>query len=1106
MLQREERSERFKYGISTLDNYLYYNDKENFHDIHIASENFFCDLLNILFDYSLVNANKIRKNIAGYDLMDTKSKLLVQVSASARPEKIKHTFETIGSIPEQKEEVRKEIEKLKRAAVLSLSDSEKLENLQKEYDAYIDFTNYRVKFMFLTRGDKLDKVKAYKGRSGGGYQVPSYVSFNQAEDIICMDDLVHKVDYLSEVYDTGVIDHLDEFMRRNSNLFNMRFDPPKPADAVQDIIQEYYDNFTRPLFLHTYSANKENVTLRNLYVDPNYMTAGTDIFGMEGSGAQIQSGDEEHAVDMLPDTESETVTLLGDFIWGHEKDRFLFIDGDAAVGKTSLVSWLCYHYKEQDRVGNAIFCDRKMICIRLRELTREGLGNSVEKCILDHLRINDRKRFDEDYQNAVFVLDGADEINMVARVSVQTIEQFLLDFRKAFKNHKIICTSRPKFIHVNIFEQSEIGFQHVIIEHFDKTRRERWLTKYMNTGEKVADETKDYILNLNNQDAGGVADTPLALYLLVACKIRDDIKKNQWALFHEIFHNAIIQTRYNENLRDKVAHPILGTELGEKIYTLVGEIAFAMFRNSEEERYYITSSELDRIVERLISSSDSDLFRTSGYFESERNSPSGHSRELIRNACVLCAYWKKDSKDGALEFYHNDIRDFFFSEYIYRELQKIDVYEGDDYVNAFLATANQLLYHGYIAGTTWEQTYRFLYLRLQYICGKDTGERRLSAEKVKENYAKVISAAVHVDFSKQEYYNLSGRREMFTYAAAKRAFINTALLLKVILIGSGLTDEPVFWIDNKEKEEWEQSELLTDWGELFTMGIRGIKLPLRDTKLGTSVDSREELTFSSFCNWSGFDFSNANVMRCLFNTVMMNDVSLSQNYVYETTFVNSVLHNADFYQSDLSRTLFSNSFLENCNFAEANIDGCALEMVEMKGGKFTTPIFFDAEHSYFENILLPPGIKFNDMEGCVFSRSWMNGADFRRLSIKNSSFDQCELKAGMLNDVRVAHCVFSDCHLEKSVMNRSVYTDCRFINCHFDDADILKGSFHSCIFVQCNFKNAFFYGANMTECLLDRSSMESLRESKTKNCDKMKCEVRNLEEGEMLYVERFTFA
>ena len=120
--------------------------------------------------------------------------------------------------------------------------------------------------------------------------------------------------------------------------------------------------------------------------------------------------------------------------------------------------------------------------------------------------------------------------------------------------------------------------------------------------------------------------------------------------------------------------------------------------------------------------------------------------------------------------------------------------------------------------------------------------------------------------------DLPSRREMFTYAAEKRAFINTVLLLKVILIGAGITEEPVFWIDEREKEEWEQSELLTDWGELFTMGIRGIKQPLRETKFGTSVNSRSELTLSSFCNWRGFDFSNANVSRSVFYTVMMNDV------------------------------------------------------------------------------------------------------------------------------------------------------------------------------------------------------------------------------------------
>jgi len=35
--------------------------------------------------------------------------------------------------------------------------------------------------------------------------------------------------------------------------------------------------------------------------------------------------------------------------------------------------------------------------------------------------------------------------------------------------------------------------------------------------------------------ASGVADTPLALYLLVRCDMREELQGNNWALFHEIF-------------------------------------------------------------------------------------------------------------------------------------------------------------------------------------------------------------------------------------------------------------------------------------------------------------------------------------------------------------------------------------------------------------------------------------------------------------------------------------------------------------------------------------------------------------------------------------------
>ena len=159
----------------------------------------------------------------------------------------------------------------------------------------------------------------------------------------------------------------------------------------------------------------------------------------------------------------------------------------------------------------------------------------------------------------------------------------------------------------------------------------------------LTERTRDYIMNIDNKTASGVADTPLALYLLAACDIREELQGNVWALYHEIFHNAIINTEYNENFNNNLEHPIKNYE--EILYDIVCKIAFKMFENSIKERYYITSKELDEIIK--IADVDASIVA------------------WIRRCCVLCAYWKSNGKTGVLEFYHNNIRDYFLCEYIY---------------------------------------------------------------------------------------------------------------------------------------------------------------------------------------------------------------------------------------------------------------------------------------------------------------------------------------------------------------------------------------------------------------------------------------------------------
>ncbi|MBR3171715.1 MAG: pentapeptide repeat-containing protein [Lachnospiraceae bacterium] len=1052
MIDRKVRSERFRWGFSILDAYLYYNGKENFHDINIVSENFFSDLLNILYGYELVNANKIRMNTAGYDLIDTKNRLLIQVSSSAHPQKVKDTLEKIEGIPEEKKKVQKEIEELKRSPRLNQSESEKLENLQKKYNAFLDFTGYTVKFMFLKRKDKLSEVEKYKGRDGKGYKVPSGVSFDRAKDIICLDDLTHEVEYLSEVSDVSVIDRLDAFMIRNRNLFERRIDPPE-EDGVQEIIREYYDNYMSSLFLHTYSPNSDRVTLKNLYVEPNYNLGKED------------EHEEQEASKEKEESSLSSVELFSDFIWGRDEDRFLFIDGDAAVGKTSLVSWLCYHYIEQDNEGRAIFCDRKMVCIRLRELTQEQLSGSIEKCILDYLHVKNRKEFDNNYKDAVFVLDGADEIRMVANVSVHTIEHFLLGIRRTFKWNRIICTSRPKFINMQIFQKNEIGFRVVTIEHFNKRQRESWLKQYKDTGETVAGETEAFICNLNNKTAGGVADTPLALYLLVACKIREDIKDNQWALYNEIFHNAIIHTHYNENLKNETGHPTLEDGIGEEVYGLVGEIAFAMFRNSGEDRYYITSAELDHII--------------------DRHEFACNSRELVKRACVLCAYWKKNSKKGALEFYHNDIRDFFFSEFIYNELMKLNDLDGREYIENLIKLAFQLFKYGYVAETTWEQTFLLLYLRMRYYHEKKYLDTQFDAVKVRKNYAKIISSAVHGSI------DVGSGSSMFTYEAYKRAFINLSLLLKSVMIGAMIEEEPTFWIDEKEKEEWEQSDLLCDWSELFTMGVSWMQPQM--TKYGWGVDkglALTRITFASFSDWSGFSFSKSRVRDAVFFTDKLEQVSFAGKDLKGACFANSILTEVDFSGADLSLVQFNTSLLRDCRFLSSEIGNCHMHMVDIYRGDFPNGDFFGINNSKVEDISLARGTRFHNMWDCHFYKCSIPEGYFLNRNITGCYFITCELHDGTFQDAAIKGSVFSDCRLQKSSMNRTVFDKCRFSKCDFSKADLLNASFSSCTFIDCMFTGTSMQETHLTECVFDEISLNNLKYSRAYNWHAMKYTVR----------------
>ncbi|KYG73612.1 hypothetical protein AWW68_13050 [Roseivirga spongicola] len=70
------------------------SNKNAFFDINIQSEYLLIPLLNLVFDYKLVNANQIKKNYPAVDLIDLDNRLAFQITSTYSSHKVKKTLES----------------------------------------------------------------------------------------------------------------------------------------------------------------------------------------------------------------------------------------------------------------------------------------------------------------------------------------------------------------------------------------------------------------------------------------------------------------------------------------------------------------------------------------------------------------------------------------------------------------------------------------------------------------------------------------------------------------------------------------------------------------------------------------------------------------------------------------------------------------------------------------------------------------------------------------------------------------------------------------------------------------------------------------------------
>lgn len=634
----------------------------------------------------------------------------------------------------------------------------------------------------------------------------------------------------------------------------------------------YANSFRANLFLH---KNNEKVTLTNLFVMPKYR----EFIHRE----EIKEQD-------LP----ELSIRLSQFI-RQDKYPFLFIEGDAGSGKSTLVSWMNYHADCHDDVAKELLGGLPLVTIRLRDLDRQLIGNtnSLMEAILSYMRLCTIDNLEEEFPKAVIVLDGFDELCMIDRI--KNYEELLYDLnRRRLPGHKYIITTRPKYVRLG---RINITHKYISLKHFDKEKRCEWLHRYTNPefcGQHIAPNVQRFIEQIDDDGTSAICDTPMTLYMLAAKKIDVDSDQNIWEFYHQIFYDEVSETEYNKMFKaanGNYAHRIV--EHRDIVYQISEEIAYRMYTTGNS-RLFLTSSELFDIVREI----------------NERNEDSIDMEkvemQMLAERCYgLCSYWKADSQDGMIEFYHNNIRDFFLCEKIYRELNRVyNSWQGcsqDSWSKREINKLVSVVCRLFPFGPLETAVSKFLLFRTKY--GKKYHKREFPfCEALVWSCLPVLFETLLTDGT---VYDLKNSKNPIQHIL--NVLTCTAQVYRHCY-------EP--FLDDGGRIKW--------WDSALNVNKNGMLAPAFHTifcQVPVTFDDGSMLTMAS-CG----DFSDIELQSC-----DLRNIGFQNSIIKKANFQNAILAGCDFSHTILAGSNFTNADIHYASLLDADLQQCILTGADLRG-------------------------------------------------------------------------------------------------------------------------------------------------------------------------------
>ena len=770
----------------------------------------------------------------------------------------------------------------------------------------------------------------------------------------------------------------------------------------------YAQMFTEPLFLHR--SKNPKVNLSNLFVLPN---------------ASIDSD-------------------LAAFIQSAEM-QFLFIEGNASWGKSSLTQYVSYHYKQKDATAQRIFGNTRLITVRLRDIEEIPTNRQSKDRLLYavlHFLYHGSQQSDKDkltgFQkigSCLLWLDGYDEL-----CTMEGIDNTppVIEALRSMKC-KIVITSRPHYLPLYGFR----NYQHIGLHQFSPNQRHQWLWNYENRCEETLGKAnQEYLKHLQkDDDVAGICDTPLGLYMVAAGRFPEDALDNEWALYRQIFHEEIKNTDYSETEGDTVGHPAL--EYWESLYQVSEEIAWFLYRNNTAG-LLVSNQDVAAIIEKLSLKKDEDI---------------------IKRCFALCGYWNTDTKQGYVEFYHNNIRDFFLCEKFMRELnnayEKYKSLLRDEKADIFpfLQRLCELFQYGRLE----ERVLRFLLQRSAYSIRSDAPleEREKVCVQSEREHHNTIRIFERLLREGESYWVCNDQRKKENPVG-----IVARILYHVVSVYRHLY-EP--FLQKSEKIRWWQTAGKVNVEEAFQCLTKSFFHFAGPSDL-CGVDLRgADLQGADLCDADLLkaDLRDADLQKVDLQGANLQGAGLQGANLQNANLQGVNLQGANLQGADLRSARLQNANLCNLDLRSADLRGADLQGADLQGANL-----YDADLRGMKlqsAKLSAVGLQDADLRGVDLQGADLQGADLLRADLEGADLHNAKLYGAYLQIVNLRSADLRGADLQKANLS----------NAHLESTDLrgakLQGAnLRSANLQRANLSNAYLEGADLRFSKKEGCLMESI--------------------------------